>query len=174
MKFWIADFQGFQYGQRDFICREINLLNVQSGESLHTLVRIPFDCHLYNIPMRKQITWLTDNHHGLQWNDKLNNNNNNMSTIKYESISEFLKKYLCYDNDVTAIVLVKGSEKKKWLLQFIDNTVVDLSEENCLPLKTLKNIFKSHHCGGHYDNSLSCSLENAHFLYFWYLYCKRE
>nr|CAI5852928.1 unnamed protein product [Callosobruchus analis] len=79
--------------------------------------------------------WILRNINGLQWSTCSN------GFLNYEQLSEFTKKIVKDD-----VVLVKGLEKKNWLERFISNRILDLHDEGCPNLETLKTVFKSYYC----------------------------
>lgn len=132
----------------------------------HRLVKLPTTSFYYNSQVQRHIKWTTDNLHGLHWEGTSKNGN----FLYYEEIKDFLKELVGSEE----VVAVKGIRKKLWLSNFLNNTVIDLTEEGCPNLGTLKNIFRSFHCGQHLNNKLTCALENVNYLKCWYLYCKRD
>lgn len=159
---FIIDFQGFQYGSKHFLCKEIALLHVDNGYVVHRFVNLPVDTMQFNSKIRNHMGWLTRNLHGLIL-DKCD-----AEYLPYEALADFIKQQVGLEE-----IAVKGCVKKKWLESFLSNNIVDLFDEGCPALESLKNIFKSFHCQKHIDNSLNCSLENVYFLYHWYIYCKQ-
>lgn len=164
---YFVDLQGFQYGKENFLCKEIAIVKSDDKTCLHRIIKMPQDLSMYNQRVQNHMTWITKNLHGLTWD----NSDNTNESLKYEHISEFLKNNI--PGNVT--VAVKGVEKKKWLSNFIHNTIIDVFELNCSNFNQMKTIFKSYHCKQHsFCNNLNCSLEHAYYLYFWCMYCKNN
>lgn len=161
MSFFI-DVQGFQLNPNSFLCKEIVIFNSVTGCFSHRFIRLPIAFSDLNGTMRTQADVSMKKIHGIKW-DK------NIDTLEYEQISEFIKN--CVGTEDT--ILVKGSEKKKWLNKIISNSVVDFEE--CPSFIKLKEFMKPNHCKGHlYDNNLSCAIENVFFMWYWYKYCKHS
>lgn len=162
---FIIDVQGFQYGQlTKFMCKEITIINNDTGDSIHKFIQYPLNGSCFNIKLEKHFKWLTQNLHGLEFNVTPND------LIGYEEIADFLKKNI--PNDVE--VVVKGIQKKYWLSTFLTNEIINLEDdESCPNFEQLKTIFKSYHCNKHVINTLNCTTENVNFLYSWLQYCKK-
>lgn len=159
---FIIDIQGFQYGSKNFMCKEISILNVESGLVIHKFVNLPVDALQLNPKIRNHMGWLTRNLHGLSMDVHEKN------YLPYEAIADFIKQHVGCEE-----IAVKGLEKKKWLETFLSNHILDLFDEGCPSLESFKNIFKSYHCHQHTDNNFSCTMENVYYLYYWYIYCKK-
>jgi hypothetical protein len=163
---FIIDVQGFNYGNfsQNFICKEIAILNVQTGESIHKFVEMPHTFDMFNKTIRNHMGWLLQKHHGLEWT----NNCPNSDYLCYATLSEFIKN-IVQDEDI----LIKGLEKKLWLNKLISNGVVNVEDEGCPNFAKLKTAFKSQHCNQHKYNNLSCALENVNFINYWNSICKK-
>lgn len=162
---YIIDLQGFNYGKDGYIWKEITIFNMMTESYTHKMIKMSHKFELFNHSTQNLLNWLTNNIHGLNWNSY------NEDFLLTEELVDFIKREVKDD-----VVLVKGADKKKWLLKFLKNQIIDLFEEGCPNLNKLKSIFKSYHCNQHYHNSLNCSLENVYFIYFWYVYvhCKNK
>lgn len=164
----IVDIQGFDYGRdlMKFTCKEIALINTNSGYYIHRFIDLPLDIQLFSSKLQNHIKWLTNNVHGLEWNMK----GDQSKSLNYEDLSSFLKSCIL-QNDIVA---VKGPQKKKWLSALIPNEIIDLTDEGYPPFRELQNTFKSFHCNNHFKNNLNCALENIMSLYFWHVQCKNQ
>jgi hypothetical protein len=146
---FIIDIQGFSYGNfcQNFICKEIAILNVQTGESVHTFLEIPHQFDMFNKNMRNHMGWLLKNHHGLAWIC----NNCPSDLLHYNKLSEFIKNII-QDNKI----FIKGREKREWLSKLVSNNeVVNVEDDECrlhLTFKQMKEIFQSKHCNQHKHN----------------------
>lgn len=160
---FIIDVQGFSYGNgNNFICKEIAILNVMTGATIHKMLEMPHHFNMFSKEVKNHMGWLLRNLHGLQWSSSQSD------YLKYEKLSEFIK-----DEVKNEIVMVKGLLKKEWLNKTINNVIVNLEDEGCPNLTKLKSVFKSNHCNQHLYNNLNCALENVTFLWYWYTVLKK-
>ena len=158
---FIIDVQGFPpYKECEFICKEICIVNTCNGEVYHTLVKFPHQIKWFNGDIQRRIDWLTDNIHGLKWDQDA------FTYIPYENITNYIKNII-NDNDV----FVKGFDKKHWLNKLISNNVEEFMFIGCPNLKKLKTINRhcNFHCMEHFYNVKNCAKENALLLYNWYI-----
>lgn len=159
---YIIDVQGFQHGS-NFICKEIAIINVENAWFEHRIVKQPINFEVYTTCFQKQCNWLTENIHGLEWDQT------GGEILEYTHLSEFIRKFV--DGNC---VYVKGYQKKQWLESIIANDIKDLQEENCPALETFQLYLKSFHCNKHLrHNDLNCALENVFFLRNWFIHCKK-
>lgn len=146
------------------MCKEIAILNMDTGKHVHKLLNMPHTFDLFNKSIQNHMGWILRYINGLEWSSC------HSDFLNYEEVGEFLMNEL-KDSDY---VLVKGVEKKTWLEKFLKNKIItDLQEEDCESLHKLKLVFKSYHCNQHKYNDLNCALENVYFLYHWHKYCKK-
>jgi len=109
---------------------------------------------------------LIANHHGLQWEDGIvpYNTTKRLITMAVAGTEE-------NDNDNETFVYVKGSQKREWLKDTLENEVrndmiidtLDVDYENVGSLKNLDNI-NTMRCGKHIEN---CALQNVFKIFNW-------
>lgn len=100
---FIIDVQGFQYGQRNFICKEIAIINVDNGYLVgHKFITYPVELKHYNIKVQNRMCWSSKYLHGLEFDGSSGQN-----YLPCENISNFIK-----ENVHEEIIAVKGIEKK--------------------------------------------------------------
>lgn len=164
IKMLIIDIQGFQYARDNFLCKEIAFINTENGYSTHRFVKMPTDLSYYTNPINRHMKYVTKNIHGIEWE-----NNDN---LEYEQVSEYLLN--CIGTECT--LFVKGLEKKQWLQKLLPSvTITDLADEGCPSFGKLKSFLRSNHCESHLcNNTLSCALENVHFLWYWFVNCRNQ
>lgn len=141
------DIQGFRGNASEFILKEIAAV-FQTGQTIHFLIKPPYDYLKLSKNARKTAAWLTKYHHRLYWND---------GQISFSSARKFLQTNL---KDVH--IVSKGSEKKKFLEEFLSRTVEDMEECACPSLSTMDDYLYAD-CGFH-NNIGNCALKNAIIL----------
>lgn len=94
-----VDVQGFKGSHNRFICKEFCLVD-ESG-IFHEIIQSPFPVTRLSTHLRKQVKWVTQNYHGLSYED------GDMHII--ELTEKMSPKML------NKKILVKGDEKIKWL-----------------------------------------------------------
>ncbi|KYN22481.1 hypothetical protein ALC57_05117 [Trachymyrmex cornetzi] len=142
--------------EKQFVVKEVAIL--KNGNILtHYIFKSPMPWRFLTTSDKRCATWLMINHHGLQWNDGM---------VPYcmarQLISEAVK------GNSSAIVFVKGLEKRKWLNDIINNDYIvnksiDTHHENIKSLENLdsNNTFR---CGRHVKH---CALQNVLKLFNW-------
>lgn len=155
-KIVFADVQGFKSSKDRFVIKEICILN--EDFRIHEIIRRPYPLNHLSFNYKKQVKWLVNNHHGINWNE----GNTSMSKLKKEVKSA--------TNDVD-IVLVKGSEKIQWIEDIFPEEVVVRNIEN---YQNTSDFYASAHlfkrCRNHKINNSSnhCALQNALLLRKWF------
>jgi len=169
-----VDLQGYPIGQ-EFLLKEVAVL--RGGTILaHYVFSTPMPWSIVSRNDRRCIKWLVRNHHGLAWED---------GDVPYCCARHLIIRALqneedCYDR---AIVYVKGLEKRRWLLDiledddniyeddnhqfYIDNLVIKTMEEDFEDLASLNDLKNSNtfHCRRHRKN---CAMQNVFKLYNWW------
>ncbi|KAL6416355.1 hypothetical protein ACFW04_013533 [Cataglyphis niger] len=159
-----VDLQGFIVNEK-FVTKEIAVL--KSGKEItHHIFRAPMSWNLLTKAEKTQAFWLIANHHQLKWNS---------GHVNYGSMKKLVRDAVCRGTslDFTARVYVKGYEKKKWLIEILENIedrdviieTIDADFDNIDRLETL-NASRALHCGYHAKN---CALKNVCKLYNWWL-----
>lgn len=154
-KIVFADVQGFKSSKDKFVIKEICFLN--EDFKIHEIIRRPFSLNHLTFTYRKQVKWLINNHHGINWNDGTT------------SMSELKKEVNLIANKVD-IVLVKGTEKVQWIKNIFPEDIVVRNIENyqnTSDFHASANVFKR--CPNHKANNSShhCALQNALLLQKW-------
>ena len=117
---FILDVQGFQYKGSEFICKEIAIINTENGDIYNVMVKPLHGTEWFNEKIQNRLVWLTDNIHGLDWNDT------GFTHISYEDISSYIINIV---KDKT--IFVKGHDKKIWLSKFVSNKIEELLSIGC-------------------------------------------
>lgn len=165
---YIVDIQGFNLLKSKFLCKEIAILNIANGNITHRFINYTtLDEDVFNKKNLQHINFTKKNIHGISWSHQ----HPDIQTLFQEQIADFLKEQTI---NITNMIIVKGLEKKTWLLQFIKNPIYDLYDVGCPSLNKLRKMYKSscssYHCRKHDENnSLRCACENVKNLYNWYL-----
>lgn len=157
---FIVDIQGFQYKDSDLICKEIAVININSGERHHHIVNFPYKKEWLEGSFRQHVEWTSNNLTGLDW-DQFSFRN-----LPLEGITSFLQGVV--ENEQ---VFVKGHQKKIWLNNLISNDIKDLSQLGCKSLGNLNARSCVIHCNNHFshNNRVQCALQNVLVLRDWYI-----
>lgn len=150
---FIVDVQGFQYKNSDFICKEIAVL--RNFTCSHVIVNAPINYDQLNQKFKHQVDWLTENCHGLRWDE--------LGTIDYCQVQTYLRNLAA---DYNGAIFVKGMQKKKWLQRYLQNEVIDLEAKFSCPTR-LPEILEQ--CAYHYGYKRRCSRDNVFKLGEWCL-----
>jgi len=151
-----VDLQGFIVNDK-FTTKEIAVL--RNGKELtHHIFRAPISWDLLTKSEKSRVCWLTSNHHRLNWTD---------GYVDYKLMKTLVRNAVCAESTGT-LVYVKGYEKKKWLVEILENDAtietIDADYEDIGRLRTLKTS-RAFRCGYHAKN---CALENVCKLYDWW------
>lgn len=170
----IVDLQGFKDYKNGFIIKEFAIATREYTQTF--LVKPPWAYSLLTNEEKKTVNWIERNR-GIQWREGF---------MDIKSFKKIIQPYL---KDKT--VLVKGSEKIKWVKELCEScNVFDLTDKDCPNLSTLqqlyeKNIYpdpKSYQGDAWYDycgrkdcflffcnHKKNCALKNVLFLKKWIL-----
>lgn len=150
-----VDFQGFSFNNNSFSVKEICILT--KNIKFHEFVKPPFPFNRLIDYDKKQAEWLETNYHGLSWDAGYIT----LQELK-NTISPILKG---------KILLVKGSEKVKWLKDMLKNEniiCVDMEDIEC-ELKLSEPQVQRHSCPKHKNVQHShCARNNAAMLKYWF------
>ncbi|KYQ48640.1 hypothetical protein ALC60_12308 [Trachymyrmex zeteki] len=149
MRLDVYDIHGFVVDKR-FVVKEIAVL--KNGNTLtHYIFTGPMPWRFLTKSDQSHASWLISHHHGLRWND---------GVVPYRMAQRLISEAVLGESE--AIVYVKGSEKREWLSDILNNDdvlieTIDIHYEDIESLKTLDatNTFR---CGRH---SKHCALENV-------------
>lgn len=127
-----VDIQGFKGNGDKFIIKEIAVYHL--GVLSKHVFKPPYKFSKLKNKYKKQAHWLSQNYHGLYWND---------GTIPYSRVKEIIYKDLVTNiNHRDFIIFVKGDLKVKWLLDYCEVFTVENfeSEYDCPRLKDMQDI----------------------------------
>lgn len=99
MDFVFVDVQGFKIRDGIFIPKEFCL--VHENYEFHTIVKSPYKYNLLSSSQKRQVDWLTDRYHGLNFD---------AGSISIAALAGSTMEHV-----YGKIVIVKGSEKAKWV-----------------------------------------------------------
>ncbi|EFN77722.1 hypothetical protein EAI_08668 [Harpegnathos saltator] len=137
-----VDLQGFMVEKR-FIVKEVAIL--KNGTILsHYIFTSPMPWHLLTRSNKSRAYWLTANHHGLRWED---------GTVKYCKAKHLVTAAVAgdmYDELEDDAISMKGHEKRKCLLQLLDDNTkssviiktMDIDYDDMPSLQKLNNTFR--------------------------------
>lgn len=155
MKIAAVDLQGFLIDGR-FYPKELSIkINEQS---LHLLIKPPIEYHFLSEADRKQVRYLEQSFHGLQYSS---------GYVEYHLVQEILKKCL-YDVD---IIYIKGYQKEQFLQSIVDidpTKIINIEKlENSVSLPKFEKGVPF--CLYHIKSSkyYKCSLRNCEKLSYW-------
>ena len=146
----VIDFQAFKSPNNEFIVKEVASFN--GSQSLHCVFLPPCEFHELIIDCQRQVSWLSNKHHHLNWSDG------------YAPLDK-LQELLGVAVRGAEQIYVKGREKA----EFIENClrqqqllhypmVCEFAEQPALTAR-------SPHCPFHRHSKTFCALTNAHYLY---------
>lgn len=137
----VIDIQGF-YINKKFIPKELSLTN--DGYTFYTYVFKP-PCLFRELSPseRRQVRWLQENHHCLDFNS---------GNIDLENFEHVLQPFLMYAN----VIFVKGNNKFDVLKKIFPNVVNLEYEPHCLKFSIC-----NHTCNNHNVRYSFCALENV-------------
>lgn len=142
--FVIIDLQGFSTGKGRFTPKELASYD-NFHQVSHYVFAPPFKYSFLPKKYMRQVDWVTDNHHCINW------------TAGFVARREFanIVDYLTRNVDS---VFVKGREKAEYLRRFTNKEVIELEEKPALK--------KGHpSCCFHTSDECMCALSNVHYLY---------
>lgn len=136
----ILDVQGFKNVHNKFIIKELAFAYSNYTQSF--LIKPPYLFRYLTNEEKMQIKWLERNR-GIYWNE---------GYIDYREFQRIIVPYLENQN-----ILVKGSEKVKWVNDLCGNcNITDLGEENCPSLLFLSQQYCDE------SNNLNCINHKKH------------
>ncbi|KYN29551.1 hypothetical protein ALC57_00999 [Trachymyrmex cornetzi] len=162
-----VDLQGFIIGNK-FIVKEVVVLRKGA-----ILSRYIFTCPMSWSFLTKSekycVSWLSDYHHGLQWED---------GTIPYSKVKRLITMAVngveeCDDNK--ALVYVKRREKREWLADILDsdNLIIETLDADYKDIDSLHNldVTNTMRFVKHIKN---CALQNVFKIYNWWSQRQKE
>lgn len=153
-QFTLIDVQGFKHANK-FILKEIYIIT--DNKKFHAIIKSPFEYKQTNPKFRQEINWVTNNYHGIKWND------GNISLSSFlKSVKTALKG---------KVVLCKGCEKMKWIEQIFSGIISDcqnLENEGCnVKLHECVKNDTNFTCTFHHNMTVHCAMRNVDFLKNW-------
>lgn len=139
----VVDIQGFKIENNKFIAKE--LAAYDGSHISHYIFKQPFHINLLPPDLKRQATWLMNNHHCIPWNEGFTPLHNFSSIIK-----SLTQKCSC--------VYVKGEEKANIMRKYCSKPVIEIDEHPTLqPGET--------QCFFHTKEICYCALTNVFYLY---------
>lgn len=159
----VIDIQGLKDRSNEFIPKEIAIISVNADYNAHWIVSAP---HAYkSLPpsVKRQNTWLTDNHHGIEWS---------AGETSLRAVENILKKIAVQSDRI----FTRGSDKANYLSQLTGCFIINLEEDetdpsfrNLPPCNTLC-IYHSVLCK---NSSFRCALNSAAKIKKWLCHSDR-
>ena len=117
--FAIVDLQGFN-NESEFVAKEIAIQANSNNDKTttttttisHWMFEPPYFWNRLKSCEHRQASWLAKNHHGLRWSD---------GYVPYSKLPGLLTSVLANID----FVIVKGAEKKTWMLQLLPDIIVE-------------------------------------------------
>lgn len=155
-----VDIQGFKDIDNNFILKEVFIHTVAENTNYHAIIESPFQFHRLNQIERRQIQWITNNHHGICWD------------AGGIALTQFLDDMKSVVKE--KVVICKGDEKLKWLQIFFERIsikkYINCEDLNCnFKLSQIRNHFDA--CYYHKKikkHNFICALKTVMKLREWY------
>lgn len=150
-----VDLQGFLYNNDCFHVKEICILT--KNIKFHEFVKPPIPFSELTFSCQKQVSWLAESYHGLNWNAGYVSSQEMRNTIL-----PILKK---------KIVFLKGLNKVKWMKEILqDETIIciNLEDVGCELKLSEQSIQVQSACAKHKHAHSCCARNNASLLKKWY------
>lgn len=139
----VIDIQGFKVENNKFIVKELSAYN--GYKISHYIFKPPFPKKHLPPKFEKQATWLTNNHHCIDWNE---------GYTPFHTFANIIRGLTAYEE----VIYVKGEEKAAYIKEYSSNPVYELQDHPSLP-------FEEPRCFYHIKPKCICSLTNVYFLY---------
>lgn len=150
-----VDVQGFLYDKHTFCVKEICILT--KNIRFHEFVKPPFAFSELSNHYKKQVEWLEENYHGLNWN------------VGYITLQELKNTIRPIVNG--KILFLKGCEKVKWVKDILNDQniiCINMEDINC-DLKLSKPPIQRISCSKHkHVLEQHCARSNAVMLKIWF------
>lgn len=140
----VIDIQGYKVENNKFVPKELAAYN---GEQYcHFIFKPPFPIEMLPDFYKKQVIWLENNHHCLQWKEGF--------TPLYQ-----FPKIIQQLSNTADVFYVKGKEKALYLQKYIKNKkIIELDEQPALKKMESKCLY-------HLNKFCYCSLTITMYLY---------
>lgn len=139
----ILDVQGFKVEKNKFIVKELAAYN--GSKTAHYIFKPPFSMKLLPPDLEKQVKWLTNNYHCIDWDE---------GHTPFFYFGKIIQKLT--ENE--EIIHVKGAEKAEFIKKHSSIPIYELDEHP--PLQ-----FSEPRCFHHLKSKCMCSLSNVLYLY---------
>ena len=150
---YVIDVQGYSV-EKSFLIKELSIVNLDSENVLHFLVKPPFNRKLLSYDDQRCVSRLQYNYHKISWDD---------GVFDY---SEVLMNLLRATQNAR-VIYVKGMEKAAIIRKLTGKFTIDLDELHCpraiyLPTPRLVNVLTcSYYSHSSSDANCKCSLLQA-------------
>lgn len=140
----VIDVQGFKVESNKFVVKEFAAYD---GKKIsHYVFKPPFRMDLLPPYLQQQAFWVTDNHHGLRWEDGF---------VPLHKFSEVIQQV----TNAGDRVYVKGKEKADYIRKHVSNAIVtEFKEQPAMRQQEPKCFF-------HLKNPCACALSNVFYLH---------
>ena len=153
---YIIDIQGFKKMYNEFVVKELAIVSLEDDiQPSVFLFAPPHDWNLLNSRYKCENKWLTENYHGMNWQD---------GKILYDELEDILKSTVRGASQVW----IKGLEKRNFLKIFLPN-VKNIETVGCPALNKLHKTLDSR-CSNHNFQKCfnsNCAARNAIVLKKW-------
>jgi len=159
---YIIDFQAFKDEKNHYILKEVAIVSVFSDKVVHCLVKPPQAFCGLTPNCKALVNYLTSNQHGIFWEDG------------YMTAPETMRLIREVTRDAEK-VLIKGSERAKYMSILSRKPATDLDTLSCPRAKDLPSVttspdcFYYRHTPSHHPYFEACSLRRVYKLKQWYL-----
>lgn len=159
----VIDIQGLKDKYNNFIPKEVAVVSVTSSYYAHWIVSAPYAYNTLPPSVKRQNTWLLDNHHGIEWTE---------GETPLRAIEAILKKIAVQCDRI----FTRGSDKSTYLTQLTECFVINLEEDTEDP--SFRNLPKSdtfciYHGLRRKNRVYRCALDNAVRIKTWLCHSDR-
>jgi len=151
MKPGIIEFQSFRNSNKEFIIKELVILDVTTNALFYFLFKPPFSFHSLNVEARRTNRWLSQYFHHITWREGF---------ISYNNLEDIMHNF-CYK---FSHVYTTGMEKCNWIKMYTTAIVKNCMLQKDYPIyqeQTCINIRNEKHKGS------NCALRKAYRLYYY-------
>lgn len=150
----VIDIQGFNYGPNySFLPKEVAVVAVSNNYSEHWIISPPCSFKELRSASKSANTWLTNNHHGIEWFE---------NGITLEQLKSNIRRVA----RIAPNIIVRGREKAEFIQNIIGRNVINFEDNPKSPsfrhLPSSGAYCISH--GAEKAGKFRCALNNAHNL----------
>ncbi|KAL2713226.1 hypothetical protein V1478_016924 [Vespula squamosa] len=124
-----VDLQGFKVENNLFVLKEFAICDMKENVIANYIFLPPFKEDQLSQKDSIRVRWLTDNHHGLEWNDGF---------INYNLKCNIFEQHLIPSSGILNIYM-KGTEKIQWLHEFLSKRHSGLLLENKINILNIED-----------------------------------